>query len=454
MTILDYPASYSKNTSSMSESTISDQKRSVHVPVHVVVLVLGDIGRSPRMQYHALALANSVATVDLIGYTGSSLPHAIQSHARIHCHFVWSWALPGRYSLPRLVFLAVTGLRVLGQWVHLLWLLLWVLNRPDYILVQTPPAIPTLFAASLAARLRSAKLVIDWHNFGYSLLALTVGQHHLSVRFAHWYERTVGRWADAHLCVSQLMGEKLIQQWGYQPVTVLYDQPAEHFTLTPPEIRQSLFQRLQADGTLPAGTYNPEAADRPALIVSSTSWTLDEDFDLLLNAVAGWDARLCQRQDSHSSCVAVVLITGKGPLREHFEAKIKHSGLQRIQAYTLWLSAEDYPRLLGAADLGVCLHRSSSGFDLPMKVVDMFGAGLPVCALDYGPCLAEQLQHEKNGLLFTTSRQLADQLDTLFRDFPHHTPVLDRLRQTVLASNQYRWTDAWNEHARPIFTLQ
>ncbi|KAI9356924.1 hypothetical protein BD770DRAFT_101876 [Pilaira anomala] len=36
----------------------------------VQVVVLGDIGRSPRMRYHATSLADSGCTVDLIGYKG------------------------------------------------------------------------------------------------------------------------------------------------------------------------------------------------------------------------------------------------------------------------------------------------------------------------------------------------------------------------------------------------
>lgn len=39
-------------------------------PPRVIVLVLGDIGRSPRMQNHALSIARNGGKVDLVGYDG------------------------------------------------------------------------------------------------------------------------------------------------------------------------------------------------------------------------------------------------------------------------------------------------------------------------------------------------------------------------------------------------
>lgn len=39
--------------------------------------------------------------------------------------------------------------------------------------------------------------------------------------------------------------------------------------------------------------------------------------------------------------------------------------------------------MVGAADLGICMHLSSSNLDLPMKVVDMFSSQLPCFAFDY-----------------------------------------------------------------------
>lgn len=80
-----------------------------------------------------------------------------------------------------------------------------------------------------------------------------------------------------------------------------------------------------------------------------------------------------------------LIITGKGPEKERFLRIIdeKKSDWKHITIETKWLEANDYPKLLAAADLGICLHYSSSGVDLPMKVVDMFGAVLPVAAIHY-----------------------------------------------------------------------
>lgn len=181
---------------------------------------------------------------------------------------------------------------------------------------------------------------------------------------------------------------------------VLYDCPPPFFCRTPIDEAHSLFLRLRealpahqsraaearaaasADGATPPAALDdnrtlftervaPGApvrrrADRPALLVSSTSWTEDEDFEMLVRALASLDKLAVDEPGAYPDFV--VCVTGKGPLRAHFEARFAELRLRRVHLRTLWLEAGDYPRLLGAADAGICLHTSSSGLDLPMKV--------------------------------------------------------------------------------------
>ena len=125
-------------------------------------------------------------------------------------------------------------------------------------------------------------------------------------------------------------------------------------------------------------TLRPE---RPAMLISSTSWTEDEDFDILFKALQEYDKMADTKASKLPDLVCV--ITGKGPLKAHYQDIISQTTLNHVQICTPWLEAEDYPTLVGSADLGICLHTSSSGLDLPMKVVDMFGCGVPVCAVGF-----------------------------------------------------------------------
>ena len=413
--------------------------------MRAAVVVVGDLGRSPRMQYHAQALAANDATVDLIGYEGAALPRLITNQPRITVHRLAEPRLRRRAG-PSITLYALFAIIDGVLSAYRLWRTLLKIPRPDVILVQNPPSMPTLAVAWAIARVRKARLVIDWHNLGYTLLTLRLGQWHPAVRLARWLERIFGRLADAHLCVSRGFAKFLHDRFGVKAVSVLYDRPAAVFV--PIErserdrLRQSLFARLGVRGAGAVG-----------FIISPTSWTADEDFDVVIDAVRyvedrirGWEAGEPGRRFAD----LVMLVTGDGQRRAEFERRFAGLPARRVQLRTRWLEPEDYPRIVGAADLGLCLHRSSSGLDIPMKVADLFGAGVPVCALDYGASLAERVRHGDNGLLFSTARQLADLLFDLFESYPDEPSLLARLRTGARRSARPTWEEGWTKEARPV----
>ena len=140
--------------------------------------------------------------------------------------------------------------------------------------------------------------------------------------------------------------------------------------------------------------------------------------------------------------------------RAEFERRFAGLPARRVQLRARFLEPEDYPRVVGSADLGLCLHRSSSGLDIPMKIADLFGAGVPVCALDYGACLAERVRHGDNGLLFSNGRQLADIVFELFETFPADQKALERLRTGARKLARPTWEEGWTREARPVLLPQ
>src|SRR5947207_10682689 len=58
------------NVPETAKEPVSRAVSAANTKTSVQVLVLGDIGRSPRMQNHALSIAKCGGRVDLIGYLG------------------------------------------------------------------------------------------------------------------------------------------------------------------------------------------------------------------------------------------------------------------------------------------------------------------------------------------------------------------------------------------------
>jgi beta-1,4-mannosyltransferase len=402
--------------------------------MRVTLVALGDLGRSPRICYHALALAETGADVDLVGYVETALDPAVERHRAIRV-----LALRAESHVPRAGFVARGAWRVVRQSAELLHALLVRAGVPDVVLVQNPPAVPTLAAALVAARLRRARLVVDWHNFGWAMLALRLGAGHPVVRAARGYERTFGRRADRHLVVSQAMADDLARRWGIADAVVLPDRPAARFVPLGEHERNAVRTRLAARLDLLGLSHEP------AWIVSPMSWTADEDVALLVDAARRYDAAV-----TDAGRDLVVMVTGLGPLRDEWLARFAALSFRRVHLRALWVEAVEYPEVVAAADLGVSVHRSTSGLDLPMKIADLQGAGVPVCALDYASCLGEMVRSGEDGLLFRSGEELAEQLLAFFGGDREGAELLARLRTGAAAAGP-RWHEVWAQKAGPLF---
>lgn len=426
------------------------------------ILVLGDIGRSPRMCNHAVSLADEGFDVTVIGYGGSTPNSQVTTSPNIKIKNLRPFPQWMSNWLPRPVSLF---LKVFWQ-LFTIFLSLPFLSGPSFILMQNPPTIPTLIVTYFYTLIhRRTKLVLDWHNYGYSILELSFdSQRHPLVMLAEKIEAFFGPRVDAAFCVSKAMKRDLYNKWSID-ATVLYDRPLASFQPSSVEEKHNLFMKLSEhypevsgeDEFSTAFTETSEddgsirlKANRPAILVSSTSWTPDEDFSILFEALEKYESH-CHTMPSSSLPDLVCVITGRGPQKEYYRELIQNQEWQHIKVIMPWLEPQDYPIMLGSADLGVCLHTSSSGVDLPMKVVDMFGCGLPVAAKNF-PALPELVKNGINGHLFDHPEELFDIIIQWFDDFTNLS-YERRRRPYIRHLERYRtntWPDYWKAVALPI----
>ena len=253
--------------------------------------------------------------------------------------------------------------------------------------------------AFIYAKFKNTKFIIDWHNYGFSILALTNGPKHILCKICKQMEIFFGKRANINLCVTNAMKNDLLLNYSVKALT-LYDKPHESFKPLSVEEKNDFFQKLvhnynleefsdeNSNGTVFTNVNEKNKismkSSRPALIVSSSSWTEDEYFHILNDAL------------------------------EIYQNELNNNNFKNIKILFVWLEPNDYPLLLGCSDLGVCFHKSTSDLDLPMKVVDMFGTTLPVCALRF-KCISELVKEDVYGKTFEKSAELAEQLKVMSR---------------------------------------
>lgn len=493
---------------------------------HVTVLVIGDVGRSPRTMNHALSFAEMHnVTVSLVGFVpkNTGVPDDIANH-----HQICLWNLPifdvsGYFHLPFMIYVPC---RVIFEGASLLLVLLriWfdcartgILWRG--VLIQNPPMVPAIIWVQLVRTLAgwflnhvagvrdsdAFHVVVDFHNFGHTILAQKLGEGHImtcALRSAEIF--AARRCVNAAFTVTKAMQAVLCDTAGKWrlgdmlcPVSVLYDLPTQRALSLSADVHNDVdhfvaagdfFSRLARQGYLPGlETWNRQASEevrgriangawslalsryrklpggmecfaerrcrtniervpRITTIVSCTSWTPDEDFGLLLDVLELLADRLAGGHEK-----LAIFITGRGTLRADFEAKLQKLDLKgAIVVSFLWLSHEDYPELLRFCDWGLSLHQSSSGLDLPMKVVDMYSFGkMPVVARHFPTLEKELVVPGTHGYLFTDSNSLLNALTDVavqpLDGYEDQERVYRRMQANVSGWTKESWESSWKK---------
>jgi beta-1,4-mannosyltransferase len=395
-----------------------------------LVIVQGDLGRSPRMQYHAYALAVNGVVVNVVGLAGAAVAPAVASHPAIRCYLLADTDRdPVRHVVRTTMRLTSQSIRLAAR--------LTALERPDLVLVQTPPTIPSNILAWAKARQSRARFIIDWHNIGSPLLALDGAPTWARAR-VDAIERGLARRADGHLAVSRGLADHLAARVNVR-ASVLYDRPPEWMIRAPPDRATAMRRRLLGE--------SDRQGEPSVLIVSPTSWTRDEDTHMIVEAADMLDD--LDRAAPGRTPPVTFVVSGRGPGRAAFEARLHSRPQGTTRIHTTWVEPEAYPSLLSAADAGVSLHRSASGLDLPMKIADMFGVGLPILALDY-PALAERIRPGEDVATFRDARSLAGTVVALWSGGAAGEARLRTLRAASADAGRERWLDGWTREARPL----
>ena len=444
----------------MSDKTETNQKEHFNV----AVLVVGDLNRSPRMLNHCLSLTDSfeeINEVSLIGFNGGDIRSDISTNPKIKQYYISQGLNKLLRKLPRFLFIFVALIKIITQVLSLLWILFRI-PKFKFLILQNPPGIPAMLICWIVCKIRGSKFIIDWHNYGYTILKVNNRPQFL-VNLACKYEKYLGKKSDVNFCVSQAEKRDLKKEFGIEAVC-LPDRPVKGlFKFLNENEANELYKKYPNELSSLIDSHLPENKNnKPIVMISSTSWTPDEDFSLLLDSFIKTEEMILEHiEDKDQKSLVnmtkdkikkiLFLITGRGPLRDKFMKKVAEAKLKYFEVKSIWLESDDYPKLLSLVDLGISLHYSSSGIDLPMKVVDMFSGCLPVASIYYDT-IVELVEENKNGFLFKNDKDLCKILKNVIIEYSTtgKCEKIDKFRENLHKDlDKNDWVSQWKQRVIP-----
>jgi beta-1,4-mannosyltransferase len=391
--------------------------------------VQGEIAQSPRMMNHVRMLLETGCAVDLVGFASIALPPDLVPGTALKLHVVSRIGTRRWPRLPALAYAGAAALRAAWIALRLAIVLAPAVARNGLCLVQNPPALPALAIARIVTRLRSARLVVDWHNTTFSVLRARLDPCHPLVALVRSCEGSLARASDAHLFVSSALRREVAARWNVTG-DVVRDAPWCTSARLGSAARRAILQRAGA-----------AADDATVVAISPSSWSIDEDMQMLLDAAVAFAAR-------STTTRLLLFATGAGPGLPAFERRANALQSDRLCIVTGWFPEPLYRELLASADVGICMHRSTSGVDLPMKLVDMLGAGVPPLVYGDLPVLRELLTPEQCAGTFSDAAELVDRLTSVTAD----APALARLEtvRAAIGTPAVTWREEWRRNALPV----
>ena len=167
-------------------------------------MVVGDLNRSPRMLNHCLSLTDSfeeINEVSLIGFNGGDIRSDISTNPKIKQYYISQGLNKLLRKLPKFLFIFVALIKIITQVISLSWILLRI-PKFKFLILQNPPGIPAMLICWIICKIRGSKFIIDWHNYGYTILKVNNRPQFL-VNLACKYEKYLGKKSDVNFCVSQ-----------------------------------------------------------------------------------------------------------------------------------------------------------------------------------------------------------------------------------------------------------